>query len=61
LRQVAASASMSASEMLAAVLAQVGGDAVGSGGQGHLGGAHRVRIALPARVPDGGHMVDVDP
>ncbi len=45
---------------VAAILAQVGGDAVGAGGQGHLGGADGIGIALAARVPHGGDVVDVD-
>ncbi len=45
---------------VAAILAQVGGDAVGAGRQGQLGGPHRLRIAGPARVADRGHVVDVD-
>jgi hypothetical protein len=45
---------------VAAVLAQVGGDAVGAGRQGQLGGPHRLGIAGPARVADRGHVVDVD-
>ncbi len=43
-----------------AILAQVGGDAVGAGGDGHLGRAQRLGIGLAAGVPDGRHVVDVD-
>ena len=42
-----------------AVLAQVGGDAVGAG-ERHPRGAHRVGMPSAARVPDGRDVVDVD-
>jgi hypothetical protein len=38
----------------------MGGDAVGAGGLGQSGGAHRIGIAAAARVTDGSDMVDVD-
>jgi hypothetical protein len=43
-----------------AVLAQVGGDAVGAGGQRLARRAHRIGIHAAARVPHGGDVVDVD-
>jgi hypothetical protein len=45
---------------VAAVLAQMRGDAVGPGRDGRLGGAHRVRMRPAAGIPDGRHMIDVD-
>ena len=44
---------------VAAVLAQVRGDAVGAGFGGEVRGAQRDRDAAAARVADGGHVVDV--
>ena len=44
-----------------AVLPQVGGDAIGAGHEGELGGPHRVWIGRAPGVPDGRHMVDIDP
>ena len=46
---------------VAAVLAQMGGDAVGAGlGRGERG-AHRIGMVAAARVPDRRDMVDIDP
>jgi hypothetical protein len=45
---------------VAAVLAQMGGDAVGAGLGGHARGAHRIGMPPAARVADGGDVVDVD-
>ena len=45
---------------MAAVLAQMRGDAVGAGGDGELGRAHRIGMAPAARIADGGDVVDVD-
>ena len=45
---------------VAAILAQVRGDAVGAGLHGEVGGAQRIGMAAAARVADGGHVVDVD-
>ena len=45
---------------VAAVLAQVGGDPVGSRLGGEQGRAHRIGEVAAARVPDGRDMVDVD-
>ena len=45
---------------VAAILAQVRGDAVGAGLDGQVGGAQRVGMAPAARVADGGDVVDVD-
>jgi hypothetical protein len=42
-----------------AVLAQMRGDAVGAGLFGQFGGAHRIGIGAAARIPHGGHVVDV--
>ena len=45
---------------VAAVLAQMGGDAVGTGLGGEQAGAHGIGIAGAARVPDRRDMVDID-
>jgi hypothetical protein len=45
---------------VAAVLAQVRGDAVGAGRDGDVGGAHGIGMAAAARVADRGDVVDVD-
>ena len=45
---------------VAAVLAQMRGDAVGARRDRELGGAHRIGMASAARVADGGDVVDVD-
>ena len=43
-----------------AILAQMRGDAVGTGGYREPGRAHRIGMAAAARVADGGDMIDVD-
>jgi len=43
-----------------AIFAQMCGDAVGSRRNRQLRRAHRIRMAAPARVADGGDVVDVD-
>ena len=45
---------------VAAILAQMRGDAVGAGLDRQLGGAHRIGMPPAARVADGGDVVDVD-
>ena len=45
---------------VAAVLAQMGGDAVGAGLAAATGGADRIGMSAAARVPDRRDMVDVD-
>ena len=45
---------------MAAVLAQMRGDAVGAGRDRELGRAHRIGMAPAARVADGGDVIDVD-
>ena len=45
---------------VAAVLAQVGGDAVGAGLDRQMRGAQRIGMAAAAGVADGRHVVDVD-
>ena len=45
---------------VAAILAQVRGDAVGAGLDGEMRGAQRIGMAAAARVADGGDVVDVD-
>ena len=45
---------------MAAVLAQMRGDAVGAGRDRKLGRAHRIGMAPAARVADGGDVVDID-
>ena len=45
---------------VAAILAQMRGDAVGAGLLGELGRAHRIGMTAAARVADGGDMIDVD-
>ena len=45
---------------VAAVLAQVRGDAVGAGGDRKLRRAYRIGMASAARIADGGDVVDVD-
>ena len=45
---------------VAAILAQVRGDAVGAGLDGQLRGAQRIGMAAAARVADGRDVVDVD-
>jgi hypothetical protein len=42
------------------VLAQMGGDSVGSGLSSQPRGAHRIGMPSAARVPDGCDMVDID-
>ena len=43
-----------------AILAQMGGDAVGAGLRRGEGGADRIGMRAAARVPDGRDMVDID-
>ena len=45
---------------MAAVLAQMRGDAVAAGRDRELGRAHRIGMAPAARVADGGDVVDID-
>ena len=45
---------------MAAVFAEVGGDAVGAGLGGEDRGADRIGKVAAARVPDGRDMVDID-
>ena len=45
---------------MAAVLAQMRGDAVGAGRDRDLGGAQRIGMPPAARIADGGDVVDVD-
>ena len=45
---------------VAAILAQMRGDAVGAGRDRELGRAHRIGMAPAARVADGGDVVDID-
>ena len=45
---------------MAAVLAQMRGDAVGARRDRKLGRAHRIGMAPAARVADGGDVIDVD-
>ena len=45
---------------VAAVLAQMRGDAVGARRDRQLGGAHRIGMPAAAGVADGGDVVDVD-
>ncbi len=45
---------------VAAILAQMGSDAVGARLDRQLGGAYRIRMAPAARVADGGDVVDID-
>ena len=45
---------------VAAVLAQMRGDAVGAGGDGDLGGLDRIGMMPAARIAHGGDMVDID-
>ena len=45
---------------MAAVLAQMRGDAVGAGRDRELGRAHRIGMAPAARVADGGDVIDID-
>ena len=45
---------------VAAILAQMGGDAVGAGRCGEPRGAHRIGMLAAARVADGGDVIDVD-
>jgi hypothetical protein len=44
---------------MAAILAQMHGDAVRPGTLGHVGRVHRVRITRPARLPQCRDMIDV--
>ena len=44
---------------VAAILAQMGGDAVGAGRGGDRGGTQRIGQASAARVADGGDVIDV--
>ena len=45
---------------VAAILAQMRGDAVGAGGDRDLGRLHRIGMPAAARVAHGRDMVDVD-
>ena len=45
---------------VAAILAQMRGDAVGAGGDRDLGRLHRIGMPAAARVAHGGDVVDVD-
>ena len=45
---------------MAAVFAQMRGDAVGAGLDRELRGAHRIGMAAAARIADGRDMIDVD-
>ncbi len=45
---------------MAPVLAQMGGDAVGAGGDGEMGGPDRIGQGAAARVSHRGDMVDID-
>ena len=45
---------------VAAILAQMGSDAVGARVDRQLGRAYRIRMAPAARVADGGDVVDID-
>jgi hypothetical protein len=45
---------------MAAVLAQMRGDAVGAGGNRDLGGPHRIGVMAAARVAHGRDVIDVD-
>ncbi len=42
------------------VLAQMRGDAIGSGFDGEHGGTHRIGMAPAARIADGRDVIDVD-
>ena len=46
---------------VAAILAQMGGDAVGSSRDGDLGRVHGVGMGAAARVSDRGDVIDIDP
>ena len=45
---------------MAAILAQMRGDAIGAGRIGEFGGAHRIGKRPAARIADGRDMVNVD-
>ena len=45
---------------VAAILAQMRGDAVAAGRDRELGRAHRIGMAPAARVADGGDVIDID-
>ena len=45
---------------VAAILAQMRGDAVGAGGDRDLGGFHRIGMPAAARIAHGGDVIDVD-
>ena len=45
---------------VAAIFAQVRGDAVGSGRDRNFGGLHRIRMPAAARIAHGGDVIDVD-
>jgi hypothetical protein len=45
---------------VAAILAQMRGDAVGAGGNGKLGGLDRIGMPSAARISHGRDMVDID-
>ena len=45
---------------MAAILAQMGGDAIGAGLFRQLRGTHRVGPRRAARVANGGHVIDID-
>ncbi len=46
---------------MAAIFAQMGGDAVGAGGDRDLRGFHRVGVFAAARIAQGRDMIDIDP
>ena len=54
------SRAISSSTDVAAILAQMRGDAVGAGGDRDLGGVHRIGMPAAARVAHGRDMIDVD-
>ena len=45
---------------VAAILAQMRGDAVGAGGDRNLGGLHRIGMPAAARIAHGRDMIDID-
>jgi hypothetical protein len=45
---------------MAAVFAQMRRNAIRTGARGNLSGAHRVRQTATSRIPNGGHMVDIN-
>ena len=46
---------------MAAIFAQMRGDAVGARIDRELGRPHRIGVLAPARVTDGGDVIDIDP